>query len=226
MEAAEKATVYRFGNSTIRLQGKTLIVLIAAGALVFIIFLYSLLPSNGLYRVNPRFPMNDPYFLPDLPYNTTYPLTNPVKLAGGWIKYRIGAIADMDVKSKLVGEEATWISYLKTGDILWNPEFREMKVEWDPEETGMVKLKSSWAYGNRGMELSELVVFNGRVYGVDDRTGVVYEIDGNLAIPWVILTDGNGRNTKGMSLWYIGMLKAQNSGTSSTSIKSQNSEKF
>lgn len=103
----------------------------------------------------------------------------------------------MDLKSKVTDEEGMWMSYLKTGHILWNPDFRELKVEWDPDTTGMVRLKSSWAYGNRGMELSELIVFNGRLYGVDDRTGVVYEIEGHLAIPWVILADGNGRNTKG-----------------------------
>lgn len=137
------------------------------------------------------------YFLPLLPYNTTYPLTKPVTLAGGWIKYRIGVVADMDLKAKSLEEEGSWISYLKTGYILYNPEYREVKVEWESAPTGMTLLKSSWGFGNRGMELSELLVFNGRLYGVDDRTGVIYEIEGNLAIPWVILTDGNGRHAKG-----------------------------
>ncbi|XP_055329360.1 soluble calcium-activated nucleotidase 1-like [Paramacrobiotus metropolitanus] len=199
MEAAEKARVIKLGNSTIRLQGKSLFALIVAGALIFIIFLYKLMPSDGLYRRNPRFPMGDPldpYFFPELPYNATYPLTHPVKLEGGWIKYRIALVADMDLKAKVEGKEE-WMSYLKYGDILWNPEFKEIKVEWEREPAGLIKLVSSWAYGNRGMEMSELVVFNGRLYGVDDRTGVVYEIEGNLAIPWVILTDGNGRATKG-----------------------------
>ena len=103
----------------------------------------------------------------------------------------------MDLKAKSLEEEGSWISYLKTGDILYNPDYKEVKVEWEPAPTGMTLLKSSWGFGNRGMELSELLVFNGRLYGVDDRTGVIYEIEGNLAIPWVILTDGNGRNAKG-----------------------------
>ena len=45
------------------------------------------------------------------------------------------------------------------------------------------------------MELSELVVFNGGLYTVDDRTGVIYRIEGNKVIPWVILPgiwDENG----------------------------------
>ena len=47
------------------------------------------------------------------------------------------------------------------------------------------------------MELSELVVFNGHLYSVDDRTGVVYRIEGNQAVPWVILPDGDGSVAKG-----------------------------
>ena len=200
MEVAEKATVYRMGNLTIRLdKGKALFAGIALLSCSILFILYILLPGNsGSYKVNPRFPhAQDIYFSPELPYNTTYPLTKPMKLDGGWIKYRIGVIADMDLKSKSLEEEGSWISYLKTGAILYNPDFREIKVEWEEPPMGMTLIKSSWSYGNRGMELSELLVFNGRLYGVDDRTGVVYEIDGSLAIPWVILADGNGRHTKG-----------------------------
>lgn len=50
-----------------------------------------------------------------------------------------------------------------------------------------------------GMELSELVVFNGHLYSVDDRTGVVYRIEGDQAVPWVILPDGDGSVSKGQS---------------------------
>lgn len=72
----------------------------------------------------------------------------------------------------------------------------DVSVTWDDE---LITLTSNLAYGGRGMELSELVVFNGRLLAFDDRTGIIYEIDlhGNKAIPWVILTDGNGREKKG-----------------------------
>ncbi|CAK9818887.1 Soluble calcium-activated nucleotidase 1 [Anthophora quadrimaculata] len=49
----------------------------------------------------------------------------------------------------------------------------------------------------RGMELSELVTFDGRLLSFDDRTGVVYFIENEEAYPWIILMDGNGKNTKG-----------------------------
>ena len=59
------------------------------------------------------------------------------------------------------------------------------------------QLKSSLSNGGRGMELSELVVFNGKLYSVDDRTGVVYQIENGKVFPWLILPDGNGQETKG-----------------------------
>lgn len=57
------------------------------------------------------------------------------------------------------------------------------------------------------MELSELVAFNGHLYTVDDRTGVVYRIEGNQAVPWVILPDGDGSVSKGES--FSKLLKSQ-----------------
>ena len=50
------------------------------------------------------------------------------------------------------------------------------------------------------MELSELLTFNGKLYAVDDRTGIIYEIDfnSNKAFPWVVLNDGNGKEVKGV----------------------------
>ena len=47
------------------------------------------------------------------------------------------------------------------------------------------------------MELSELVVYNGKLYTVDDRTGIVFELADGKAIPWTILADGSGRENGG-----------------------------
>ena len=47
------------------------------------------------------------------------------------------------------------------------------------------------------MELSELSVYNGKLYTVDDRTGVIYEIvDNSKVVPWIIMSDGPGNQTK------------------------------
>ncbi|XP_070580085.1 soluble calcium-activated nucleotidase 1-like [Ptychodera flava] len=126
-------------------------------------------------------------------YNTTYPLSAAQLTATGY-KYRIGVISDLDHSSKVKDKDNTWESYFKRGYITINKQRDQVLVEWDDE---VVKLRSGLAQGGRSMELSELQVFNGKLYSVDDRTGVVYQIEGDTAIPWVILPDGDGSAAKG-----------------------------
>lgn len=125
-------------------------------------------------------------------YNDTYPLSPPQRNPEG-VRYRIGVIADLDTQSR-GSEEHTWFSYLKKGYLVLSASGDSVTVEWDKEES---VLQSHLAEKGRGMELSELVVFNGKLYSVDDRTGVVYQIEGNKAVPWVILSDGDGTVGKG-----------------------------
>lgn len=85
---------------------------------------------------------------------------------GGVIYYRIGLVADQDEKSKV--DEKTWHSWFKTGTLGFHRD-KHISVKWDPE---LVELRSHISEKGRGVELSELVVFNGRLYTVDDRTGI------------------------------------------------------
>lgn len=64
-------------------------------------------------------------------------------------------------------------------------------------------LKTSLAQGGRAMELSELVVFNGNLLTFDDRTGTIYHIDNKYSYPWVLLTDGHGKVSKGTTLLFL-----------------------
>ena len=80
--------------------------------------------------------------------------------------FRIGAVADRDEKSKL--DDVTWGSYLKTGTLTLHSD-KTISVKWDKE---MVTLKSHISEKGRGVELSELIVFNGKLYTVDDRSGI------------------------------------------------------
>lgn len=125
-------------------------------------------------------------------YNDTYPLSPPQRNPEG-VRYRIGVIADLDTQSR-GSEEHTWFSYLKKGYLVLSDSGDSVTVEWDKDES---MLQSHLAEKGRGMELSELVVFNGKLYAVDDRTGVVYQIEGNKVVPWVILPDGDGTVGKG-----------------------------
>ncbi|KAJ3601342.1 hypothetical protein NHX12_032313 [Muraenolepis orangiensis] len=126
-------------------------------------------------------------------YNATYPLSAPRRTAEG-VRYRIAVIADLDTDSRSAGKELTWFSYLRRGYLTVSRGADHVAVEWDPEP---VVLETHLAEKGRGMELSELVAFNGKLYSVDDRTGVVYHIDGDKAVPWVILPDGDGTVAKG-----------------------------
>nr|XP_046261697.1 soluble calcium-activated nucleotidase 1b isoform X2 [Scatophagus argus] len=132
------------------------------------------------------------------PYNDTYPLSPPQKTEHG-IRYRIAVIADLDTASRS-SKDQTWVSYMKRGYLTVSDSADRLEVEWDAE---MVTLESHLAEKGRGMELSELVVFNGHLYTVDDRTGVVYRIEGNQAVPWVILPDGDGLVSKGFKAEWL-----------------------
>ena len=85
---------------------------------------------------------------------------------GNEIHFRIGAVADPDEESKL--DEVTWGSYLKTGTLTVHSD-KTISVTWDKE---MVALKSHISEKGRGVELSELIVLNGKLYTIDDRSGI------------------------------------------------------
>ena len=93
-------------------------------------------------------------------------------------------IADLDTDSKSMDKKDTWISYFKTGHLTLGHTKNRVSITWD--ETEDVVLQSQIAEKGRGMELSELVVFNGKLYTCDDRTGMVFQItSGYKMLPWV-----------------------------------------
>lgn len=75
-------------------------------------------------------------------------------------------MADPDENSKL--DSVTWGSFLKTGTLTVHSD-RTISVEWDKT---MIELKSHISEKGRGVELSELIVFNGKLYTIDDRSGI------------------------------------------------------
>ncbi|XP_071245799.1 soluble calcium-activated nucleotidase 1b isoform X1 [Salvelinus alpinus] len=132
-------------------------------------------------------------------YNDTYPLSPPERIVSGSIRYRIGVIADLDTASRSTKGQ-TWFSVMRRGHLVVSESGDRVEVEWDADS---LTLESHLAEKGRGMELSELVAFNGHLYSVDDRTGVVYRIEGNQAVPWVILTDGDGSVSKGFKAEWL-----------------------
>ncbi|CAL8289272.1 unnamed protein product [Boreogadus saida] len=181
-----------------RLKWRPIVTAAAAALAVLLLVLLQLSPSRPAGGAPRRAATPDPE-APTTPYNGTYPLSAPQRSARG-TRYRIAVIADLDTASRSAGQELTWFSYLLRGHLSVSQSGDRVEVEWDAER---VVLESHLAEKGRGMELSELVAFNGKLYSVDDRTGVVYHIDGDKAVPWVILPDGDGSVAKGFKAEWL-----------------------
>jgi len=219
-QAIVAPTTYRVGNSTVRLQARFIFIVIffSIGALFY--FSYSFKGISSNLRSNSRTPTLNEIangFAAGtggkqasilwstnrrLSLNTPYPLTKAVSTEKG-LRFRIGIITDLDLNSKT--SAGKWMSYMRRGNLFLQykkdePQLSKVTIEWEHGEPHIIK--SGINEDDRGMELSELVVFNGKLYSCDDRTGIVYELtnlDGDevIPVPWVILADGNGTVPKG-----------------------------
>jgi soluble calcium-activated nucleotidase 1 len=109
-------------------------------------------------------------------------------------QYNIVIVADMDKESKT--EDKKWKSVLKSGTLTRHPDTKKYTVAWESDLT----ILSVFNDGSRGMELSELAFFNDQLFTFDDRTGIVYFVEGDKVIPKHILMDGNGRIDKGLKI--------------------------
>ncbi|XP_054762754.1 soluble calcium-activated nucleotidase 1-like [Lytechinus pictus] len=164
------------------------------GAIMLLFLFYLLLPNSPAkaqsYSCNVPFQVDQAAFV----YNKTYPISGVERTVDGR-KYKIAVISDPDTTNKDPNKENQWMSYLIKGSLSISSYGDKISVNLDDKP---VTLKSQLSQGGRGMELSELITFNGKLYTVDDRTGVIYEVAGDKVYPWVILPDGDGKNTKGL----------------------------
>ncbi|PIK57605.1 Soluble calcium-activated nucleotidase 1 [Apostichopus japonicus] len=184
----------RVGSTLVRVKKN--IVLVSVIMVLLVLLLFLLLPdgkNNG--AALSEYSRGDDLikFTSNAIYNRTYPLTPPVSTPNGR-KYRIGLISDLDTNSKASDSKNLWYAYYLKGYLTINAYHDKVSVQFDDDST---KLTSQLSQGGRGMELSELICFNGKLYTVDDRTGVVYEVQEKAVIPWTILPDGDASSGKG-----------------------------
>jgi len=109
-------------------------------------------------------------------------------------QYSITIVADMDKASKT--DDKKWRSTLKSGTLIRNPETKKYSITWDSS----IDVTSVFNDGSRGMELSELAYFNDQLLTFDDRTGIVFFVEGGKVIPKHIIMDGNGHVDKGLKI--------------------------
>jgi len=186
MRTVREPTSYRVGNTRFSIHRPYLAMALLTTCLLFYIVIFYKTPAEPSLR------SSNTHDLVEIAqfnhYNSVYPLSAPLR-SQTHTEFRVALIADMDTNSK---KEDSFVSYLLRARLRVSND--RLSVTYTPESVA-AELHSAYAYGDRGMELSELVVFNGRLYTCDDRTGIVYEVllrKKLLVMPWIILPDGDG----------------------------------
>lgn len=188
---------YRLGNRTFRIHYHVALLCICFGALIFL-FLFAKHDSQSSYSNKRKWYAQyeaSATIKKQSQYNYTYPLTSAI-INNGIHTYRIGLIADLDKDSKDAKNKNVWRSYLKMGHLSYNPHDNAVHITFNDNEPP-TEISSGYSLKGRGMELSELVTFNGRMLTFDDRTGIVFHLKDDKVIPWVLLMDGPGDTGKG-----------------------------
>mmetsp|Transcript_2773 Transcript_2773/g.3949 ORF Transcript_2773/g.3949 Transcript_2773/m.3949 type:complete len:432 (+) Transcript_2773:106-1401(+) len=116
--------------------------------------------------------------------------------------FTIRIISDLDQQSKEgKPEKPSFHSLFVKGILHRDLSTNQYSIQWEKQD----KLVSKHNEAGRGMELSELIMYNQKMYSVEDRTGIVYEImdfkgESPYAVPRIITTEGDGNTDKGMKL--------------------------
>ncbi len=148
MRAIRSPTPYRVG-STVTLN-TVMLAKAGIGLLLVLTCVVLIIPATDYTaKGNIRFSQHPEY-------NSTYPLSEPIRLADGSTKFRIGIISDPDTDSKSRTEKNTWISYLRTGYLTVSGDHSRVSVEFDEGEQ---ELKSSLSLKVR-LRPSETVFFS------------------------------------------------------------------
>nr|QHO60715.1 salivary apyrase [Sergentomyia schwetzi] len=107
--------------------------------------------------------------------------------------FYFGLIADRDRNSRVEGQSQTYESILKFGELKYENDLYELVVKQDN-----TVVKTKYSHKGAGAELSEFIDFNGKYYAVDERTGILFEVDpSDKLIPWAILAAGDGNSRIG-----------------------------
>lgn len=113
--------------------------------------------------------------------------------------FKFAAVTDLDQLSRVPGEKPIFQSFLLSGVLSYNASGHSYSISFDR----MRNLISGHNEAGRGMELSELTLYNNRLLSFDDRTGSVFEIlssspSESYVVPRFVITEGDGDTDKGM----------------------------
>ena len=115
--------------------------------------------------------------------------------------FLFAAVTDLDELSRLTdSKKPKFRSELLPGTIERDPQTNKYSIHFDP----LRRLTSMHNEGGRGMELSELTLYQDRLLAFDDRTGSVFEVlnedqgKSSFVVPRFVVTEGEGDTDKGM----------------------------
>eukprot|EP00316_Scyphosphaera_apsteinii_P020474 CAMPEP_0119336932 /NCGR_PEP_ID=MMETSP1333-20130426/92939_1 /TAXON_ID=418940 /ORGANISM="Scyphosphaera apsteinii, Strain RCC1455" /LENGTH=367 /DNA_ID=CAMNT_0007347869 /DNA_START=299 /DNA_END=1402 /DNA_ORIENTATION=- len=126
------------------------------------------------------------------PLNT---LSVPQQTEQAWTdceqRFTLLLVADRDLAAHNVSER-TWHSALRRGSLCRLRDSLQFTVTWLDEVEVTSRLNIDSSDGARGMELSEIVWYGGRLLACDDRTGIIFHIYGGVAIPRHVVSEISG----------------------------------
>lgn len=115
--------------------------------------------------------------------------------------FKFAAVTDLDQLSrKPDSSKLMFQSMLMPGVLKHDPSTNLYEIKFDNPRM----LYSGHNEAGRGMELSELTLYNDRLLAFDDRTGTVFELinkEGGketIVVPRLVITEGDGDTDKGM----------------------------
>ena len=121
---------------------------------------------------------------------------------GGVKMFHFAAVTDLDQLSRMPGDKLKFYSMLQHGHLISHN--NRNSYMYSIEYAEQRKLISGHNEAGRGMELSELTIYQDRLLAFDDRTGDVYELlnkdngSDTYVVPRFVITEGNGETDKGM----------------------------
>jgi len=115
--------------------------------------------------------------------------------------FKFAAVTDLDELTRVKeSKKPMFKSILLPGTIQRDPQTDLYTIQFDETRT----LLSKHNEGGRGMELSELTIYQNRLLSFDDRTGDVFELlntkqgTETYVVPRFVITEGQGDTDKGM----------------------------
>lgn len=119
--------------------------------------------------------------------------------------YKFAAVTDLDKLSRVpesISPTPLYHSLLLSGTLHYKSSVHTYYLYID--EGNPRELYSAHNEAGRGMELSELTLYQNRLLAVDDRTGIIFELlsgykNGETGVvPRMLITEGDGETDKGM----------------------------